>query len=46
MEDGGVGSSQGMRTKATSDVAQMFQDMARQFIAAITDFRGEAPRDV
>ncbi|XP_062164965.1 uncharacterized protein LOC133871551 [Alnus glutinosa] len=46
MEDGGVGSSQGMRTKATSDVAQMFQDMARQFIAAIADFRGEAPRDV
>jgi hypothetical protein len=24
----------------------MFQEMARQFVAAITDFRGEAPRDV
>ncbi|XP_062150954.1 uncharacterized protein LOC133859542 [Alnus glutinosa] len=27
-------------------MAQMFQDMARQFIAAITDFIGEAPRGV
>jgi hypothetical protein len=46
MADRDEGSSQGMRTEATPDVAQMFQDMARQFIAAITDFIGEAPRDV
>jgi hypothetical protein len=46
MGGGGEGSSQGMRIEAIPDVAQMFQDMAGQFIATITDFRGEAPHDV
>jgi hypothetical protein len=45
MADGGEGSSQGMRTEAIPDVAQMFQDMARQFVTAITDYRNEAPLD-
>ncbi len=45
MADGGEGSLQGMRTEAIPDVAQMFQDMARQFVTAIADFRSEAPRD-
>jgi hypothetical protein len=46
MADGGEGSSQGMRIETIPDVAQMFQDMARQFIAGITGFKGEAPREV
>jgi hypothetical protein len=45
MADGGEGSSQGIRTEAIPDVAQMFQDMARQFVTAITDYRSEIPRD-
>jgi hypothetical protein len=46
MAEGGEGSSQGMRIEAIPDVTQMFQDMARQFITAITGFGGEAPRYV
>jgi hypothetical protein len=44
MANGEEGSSQGMRTEAVSDMAQMFQDMARQLVIAITNHRREAPR--
>jgi len=43
MANGGEGSSQGVRTEAVPEMAQMFQDMARQFVTAISDLWREAP---
>ena len=45
MVEGGEGSSQRVGTEATTDMAQMFQAMTRQFVTTITDIRREAPRE-
>ena len=45
MAEVGEGSSQGVGTEATPDMAQMFQAMARQFVTAIIDLMREAPHE-
>ena len=43
MAKGQAGSSQNLEAEAASNMAQMFQAIARQFVMALTDLRREAP---
>jgi hypothetical protein len=45
MAEGGEGSTQGFEIETPQDMAQMFQDMAKEFVMAITDLKREIPRE-